>query len=170
MHSFFSIDSPITYLPLSSQDKNVKELAVNWFYKAWGKNKVNGKKHSEEEIEKNEENIQIVFLDNKAVAMFLIKPYFDEFFFNNRHQPRPQGLELDMVYVDESVRGRGIGRKIIEKAKSIAQEKQEDIILEVFEHKLIGFYRRSGAIWIARRKCEGRETEVMRIDIKPTNN
>jgi diamine N-acetyltransferase len=57
--------------------------------------------------------------------------------------------KLTYVYVDESFRGLGLGKKILETAKQLAKKQRAIIILDTLHPNLNEFYKKQGAkeIW-----------------------
>ena len=61
--------------------------------------------------------------------------------------PNEAGMEIERIYVDQQIKGRGIGKMLIEKTVMLAREAGVKYIwLGVWEHntQAIGFYERNG--------------------------
>ena len=70
----------IEFESLSSQPREIKEKACSWFHQAWAKDREDGLEYSEKQIRRNKRYIHIIFFNNEAVGMFVLKPYFDKGF------------------------------------------------------------------------------------------
>jgi len=161
----FSFKLDVSLLSEEKDDSCLTQVAV-WIEKKWGYLRGNPGIEKRKELTKAiEDRIYIVKYGNQPVGMFALH---DCTFFNSQteHEEKISAKELTHVYVDESLRGSGVGSKIVQIAKTLAKSQGANlIILDTLNPHLNKFYEKHGANVICENQFLGHPSTLLSMKL-----
>lgn len=158
MHLFTTFRPKLSFEKLSSCSQEHIRTAATWIENEWGYIRNKGVEERIKILHELKDSVYIGFYGKHPVALFAVFP----------HEHLQGHSELMYVYVDEQLRGLGLGKQIINQAKLVSSQMQADnIVLDTLKTSLNGYYCKFGARVVCESRLYGEPTDIL---VMPANN